>query len=236
MFCEDFLRRADEDPEFPFHVIFSDESLFAYRTPDTKKQAGISAKTVESNVIDLLFPRRSKLRKIVRIFAYCRRFIQHLKKGSRSGGDISAEEYYSSLVELAKYSQGDSFNAEIESLARGMPITKESLASLTPFLGEDGILRVAVKPMGTLEQGIYFRIATKNKWTKPFPPLEINRLVLVKEDNLPPSKWKLGRIIEVHPGSDGTVRVASIRTSTGTVRRVLTKICPLPQDEIEAHV
>jgi len=27
-FCEDFLRRADEDPEFPSRVIFSDESLF----------------------------------------------------------------------------------------------------------------------------------------------------------------------------------------------------------------
>jgi len=28
MFCEDFLRRADEDPEFSLYVIFSDESLF----------------------------------------------------------------------------------------------------------------------------------------------------------------------------------------------------------------
>ncbi|XP_011687036.1 PREDICTED: uncharacterized protein LOC105449477 [Wasmannia auropunctata] len=27
-FCEDFLRRVDEDPEFPSRVIFSDESLF----------------------------------------------------------------------------------------------------------------------------------------------------------------------------------------------------------------
>lgn len=27
-FCEDFLRRTDEDPEFPSRVIFSDESLF----------------------------------------------------------------------------------------------------------------------------------------------------------------------------------------------------------------
>lgn len=27
-FCEDFLRRVDEDPEFPSYVIFSDESLF----------------------------------------------------------------------------------------------------------------------------------------------------------------------------------------------------------------
>jgi hypothetical protein len=28
LFCENFLRRVDEDPEFPFCVIFSDESLF----------------------------------------------------------------------------------------------------------------------------------------------------------------------------------------------------------------
>jgi len=27
-FCENFLRKVDEDPEFPSRVIFSDESLF----------------------------------------------------------------------------------------------------------------------------------------------------------------------------------------------------------------
>ncbi|XP_033228904.1 uncharacterized protein LOC117180515 [Belonocnema kinseyi] len=37
--------------------------------------------------------------------------------------------------------------------------------------------------------------------------IKIRRLVVVKEDNLPPMKWHLARIIEMHPGRDGIVRV-----------------------------
>lgn len=53
-------------------------------------------------------------------------------------------------------------------------------------------------------------------------------LVLIKEDNLPPLQWSLGRIIQLHPGTDGIVRVATVRTSTGTVKRPATKLCLLP--------
>ncbi|KYM93418.1 hypothetical protein ALC62_15980, partial [Cyphomyrmex costatus] len=76
----------------------------------------------------------------------------------------------------------------------------------------------------------------KTKWRVPFPPLAINTLVLLKEDHLPPAKWRLGRVMEVHPGSDGVPRVASVRTSTGIVRRVFSKLCPLLRDEIDAHI
>lgn len=60
------------------------------------------------------------------------------------------------------------------------------------------------------------------------PPLEKGSLVLIKEDNQPPLKWKLGRIVEIHPGSDGVARVASIYTTNGITKRAYTKICPLP--------
>ncbi|XP_018360399.1 PREDICTED: uncharacterized protein LOC108759453 [Trachymyrmex cornetzi] len=76
----------------------------------------------------------------------------------------------------------------------------------------------------------------KIKWKTPFPALAVNTLVLLKEDHLPPAKWRLGRIIEVHPGSDGIPRVASIKTSTGTVRRAFNKLCPLLQDEADVHI
>ncbi|XP_045541542.1 uncharacterized protein LOC123723046 [Papilio machaon] len=57
-------------------------------------------------------------------------------------------------------------------------------------------------------------------------------LVILKEDNLPPLKWRLGRVVAVHPGADGVSRVADVRTATGVVRRAFGKICPLPQDDI----
>jgi len=46
---------------------------------------------------------------------------------------------------------------------------------------------------------------------------------------LPPLKWRTGRICELHPGSDGLVRV-SLKTTGGIIRRSLPKICILPVD------
>lgn len=69
----------------------------------------------------------------------------------------------------------------------------------------------------------------RSKWVKPTPNIEVNDLVVLKEDNLPPLHWKLARVVEVHPGSDNHVRVVTIRTSSGVMKRLVTKLCPLPK-------
>ncbi|XP_062704418.1 uncharacterized protein LOC134286764 [Aedes albopictus] len=61
-------------------------------------------------------------------------------------------------------------------------------------------------------------------------PIRIGSIVVLREDNMPPLQWPLARIIEVHPGADGTVRVVTIRTSKGTYKRPVNRICPLPSD------
>ncbi|KAJ0184405.1 hypothetical protein K1T71_000828 [Dendrolimus kikuchii] len=71
----------------------------------------------------------------------------------------------------------------------------------------------------------------RTKWRTENSPLKIDALVVLKEDNLPPLKWKLGRIVAVHPGSDNVARVADIKTSSGVIRRSFSKICPLPLDD-----
>lgn len=53
-------------------------------------------------------------------------------------------------------------------------------------------------------------------------------MILLKDENLPPFKWPLGKVIEVIPGADGAVRVVSIKTSSGITKRVVSKLCPLP--------
>lgn len=68
----------------------------------------------------------------------------------------------------------------------------------------------------------------RTKWRMCKDSLKLNTLVVIKEDNLPPLKWKLGRIVTIYPGTDGISRVADIKTSTGVIRRAFTKICPLP--------
>lgn len=67
----------------------------------------------------------------------------------------------------------------------------------------------------------------RTKWVKDYTPPSPGSLVLIKEDFRPPLHWDLGRIVELHNGSDGIPRVATIRTSKGLVKRALVKLCVL---------
>ena len=75
----------------------------------------------------------------------------------------------------------------------------------------------------SLQQRIKWKIAAEN--------VKIGALVLFVEDNTPPLYWKLGRIIDVHPGKDKIVRVVTVRTQCGTFKRAVQKVCVLPIEE-----
>ncbi len=65
------------------------------------------------------------------------------------------------------------------------------------------------------------------------PKIVPGMLVLLKEDNQPSLKWKLGRITDVHPGKDGIVRVVTVKTTNSSFKRDTQKICILPtEDEV----
>ncbi|XP_055543376.1 uncharacterized protein LOC129728925 [Wyeomyia smithii] len=68
----------------------------------------------------------------------------------------------------------------------------------------------------------------RTKRWKPAVTIGIGQLVLIQDDNQPPMRWKMGRIIQVHPGGDGTVRVVTLKTASGTLMRPVEKICILP--------
>lgn len=74
-------------------------------------------------------------------------------------------------------------------------------------------------------------LQTRLKWKRPGVALKPGMMVLVKDEQLPPFEWPLGRIIEVHPGPDQAVRVVTVKTARGIVKRSFSKICPLPEDE-----
>ncbi|KAJ8940482.1 hypothetical protein NQ318_022805 [Aromia moschata] len=46
----------------------------------------------------------------------------------------------------------------------------------------------------------------RTKWKVHHDSLKLGSLVLVKEDNQPPMRWKLGRVEAIHAGRDGVVR------------------------------
>lgn len=52
----------------------------------------------------------------------------------------------------------------------------------------------------------------RSKWNTPGARIDIGAVVILMEDNVPPLKWSIGRIIQVYPGSDGEVRVALVKT------------------------
>ncbi|XP_075163061.1 uncharacterized protein LOC142235687 [Haematobia irritans] len=67
----------------------------------------------------------------------------------------------------------------------------------------------------------------RNKWKWPEANLTVDTFVVVRDENLPPNCWRLGRITKVYQGSDNRVRVADILTQRGTITRPITKLVVL---------
>ena len=65
------------------------------------------------------------------------------------------------------------------------------------------------------------------KWRTERNNLKTNNVVLVLSANTPRAHWFLGRVLRVHPGRDGHVRVVTVQTGNGVLTRPITQICPL---------
>jgi hypothetical protein len=71
----------------------------------------------------------------------------------------------------------------------------------------------------------------RTKWQDESPNVMIGKLVLIQEDNLPPQKWLLGRIIKTSEALDKKSRVVDIKTQFGIVSRIIHKLALLPGQE-----
>uniref|UniRef100_A0A0A9YD88 Pro-Pol polyprotein n=2 Tax=Lygus hesperus TaxID=30085 RepID=A0A0A9YD88_LYGHE len=69
------------------------------------------------------------------------------------------------------------------------------------------------------------------KWKSTCNNLQKGTLVLVKEDNSPSYAWSLARVEDTHPGSDGLVRVVTLRCPSGLFKRNIRLLCALPIDD-----
>ncbi|GBN90505.1 hypothetical protein AVEN_67660-1 [Araneus ventricosus] len=70
----------------------------------------------------------------------------------------------------------------------------------------------------------------RNKWQFAKNNVSPNDMVILKDSDLPPYKWRLGRIQEIIKGSDGYVRVVIVKVSNGIVKRGISQICLLPMN------
>ncbi|XP_043493624.1 uncharacterized protein LOC122518642 [Polistes fuscatus] len=69
---------------------------------------------------------------------------------------------------------------------------------------------------------------TTSKWQTSKNDIREGSLVLITDERLPPSKWPLARVIQLHPGKDGLCRVVTLKTATSTITRPIVKLAPLP--------
>lgn len=66
------------------------------------------------------------------------------------------------------------------------------------------------------------------KWNSEQPNINKNDLVVTKDDRFPVNHWPLGRVIDVHPGSDGLIRVATVKTQFSMLKRPIAKLTLVP--------
>ncbi|XP_055623055.1 uncharacterized protein LOC129766512 [Toxorhynchites rutilus septentrionalis] len=76
----------------------------------------------------------------------------------------------------------------------------------------------------------------RSKWKRATTNIQVGALVLLKQSNLPPFLWNLGKIVETYAGQDGLVRVVLVRTSHGHYKRAVTEISVLPIDATDDAV
>ncbi|XP_076301510.1 uncharacterized protein LOC143219381 [Lasioglossum baleicum] len=73
-------------------------------------------------------------------------------------------------------------------------------------------------------------LTTRSKWRRPQENIMPGRLCIISGETTPPSQWPLARVKEVHPGSDGKVRVVKAVTATSEFVRPIHKLIVLPID------
>ena len=69
-----------------------------------------------------------------------------------------------------------------------------------------------------------------NKWSRPQRQVQVGDIVLLKDTDLFVRSWPLARVIEVHPGDDGHVRVATVKSGQKLYRRTICKLVPLLEE------
>lgn len=158
---------------------------------------------------------------------------------------------------LFTFEELNTFVIEVEGILNSRPITSLSsdpndLLVLTPAhcligksltaLPEGDISHVPANRLSTWQHIMRVRqdfwkrwsieylneLQLRTKWIKDGPKLKIGAIVLIKDNRLPCSQWALGKVIQLHPGEDRVAQAATLRTSSGEIKRATNRLCPLP--------
>ncbi|XP_076384076.1 uncharacterized protein LOC143261733 [Megalopta genalis] len=70
-------------------------------------------------------------------------------------------------------------------------------------------------------------LTCRHKWATGSHPIKEGTIVLLREDNTPSLQWPLGKIVKIHPGSNGIIRAATVKTATKILDRSIKRLVPL---------
>ena len=71
---------------------------------------------------------------------------------------------------------------------------------------------------------------SETKWFKEEDSIHVGDIVMISEDNVSRVKWTLAKVTEVHPGKDGLIRAATIKTQRGFFNRAVQRLHKLEID------
>lgn len=71
------------------------------------------------------------------------------------------------------------------------------------------------------------RMQERFKWKNETSEFNVGDLVIIKDQRFPPGRWPMGRILKKYPGPDNLTRTYDVKTSSGVMRRAISKLCPL---------
>jgi len=72
------------------------------------------------------------------------------------------------------------------------------------------------------------------KWKASTDDIQPGRLCLIRNEITPPTRWPLARIVDIHPGEDGLVRVVTVRTASSELKRPVVKLVLLPSCNMDS--
>lgn len=71
----------------------------------------------------------------------------------------------------------------------------------------------------------------QQKWVKVRRNINIGDIVMVVDPNAPRVSWILGKILTVEPDKKGLVRSVTLKTKTSIIKRPVTKLCLVLEEE-----
>ena len=150
---------------------------------------------------------------------------------------------------------------EVESIINSRPLTTVSgdvrdMEPLTPNHILTGKTQITVPPPGIFQRSdVYMRrrwrrvqylasifwtrwrneylllLQRRQKWTHPKRNIQLDDIVLIRDDNLPRNQWSLGRVVKTESDVKGFVRAVSVKTQFSQFRRPVGKmILLLPRE------